>query len=91
MKPVWLFSSGPVGDPPKPEGEPPEAADLVRLVGAREHHVFSGRLDRGLLGFGEKLVSRVVGAPEGDYRVPAEITEWGRHIARSLEEPVTSA
>jgi hypothetical protein len=32
--PVWLFSSGPVGDPPKPE-EPPVDVSLVATIGPR--------------------------------------------------------
>jgi menaquinone-dependent protoporphyrinogen oxidase len=28
-RPVWLFSSGPVGDPPKPDEEPVDVATLV--------------------------------------------------------------
>jgi hypothetical protein len=28
-RPVWLFSSGPVGDPPKPEEDPVDVADLL--------------------------------------------------------------
>ena len=28
-RPVWLFSSGPIGDPPKPEDDPVDAAAMV--------------------------------------------------------------
>ena len=34
-RPVWLFSSGPVGDPPKPEEDPVDVADLLAATGAR--------------------------------------------------------
>jgi menaquinone-dependent protoporphyrinogen oxidase len=43
-RPVWLFSSGPVGDPPKPEQDPVDVADLVATTGARDHRVFAGKL-----------------------------------------------
>jgi menaquinone-dependent protoporphyrinogen oxidase len=36
-RPVWLFSSGPVGDPPKPEEDPVDVADLLTATAAREH------------------------------------------------------
>ncbi len=44
--PVWIFSSGPVGDPPKPEEEPVDVADVMEATGAREHQIFSGKIDR---------------------------------------------
>jgi menaquinone-dependent protoporphyrinogen oxidase len=87
-KPVWLFSSGPVGDPPKPAADAAEVAALSGLVKAREHRVFVGRIDRHRLGMAEKLIIAAVHAPEGDFRVPSEITEWAAHIARSLQVPV---
>lgn len=49
-RPVWLFSSGPVGDPPKPEGVPVDIAALIEVSKARGHQVFAGRLDRAGLG-----------------------------------------
>jgi menaquinone-dependent protoporphyrinogen oxidase len=46
-RPLWLFSVGPLGDPPKPQDpEPQELAAVVTATGAREHRVFTGRLDR---------------------------------------------
>jgi menaquinone-dependent protoporphyrinogen oxidase len=81
---VWLFSSGPVGRPPTPDGDPVDVADLIRRTGAREHHVFSGRLDRSTLGFVERTVSRAVHAPEGDFRDWVEVRAWADHIAAEL-------
>lgn len=82
--PVWLFSSGPVGDPPKPAEESADAAQLAELIGAREHHVFAGLVDRKRLGFGEKAIVAAVRAPEGDFRPWSEIEAWAREIARAL-------
>src|SRR4249920_3834522 len=45
-RPVWLFSSGPVGDPPKPQEVPADVEEVVAATGAFEHHVFAGRIDR---------------------------------------------
>jgi menaquinone-dependent protoporphyrinogen oxidase len=54
QRPVWLFSSGPIGSPePKPAGDPEEVAPLVADLQARGHRTFAGRLDRGRLGLGE--------------------------------------
>src|SRR4051812_42188587 len=36
-QPVWLFSSGPIGEPPFPPDEPYDAAMLATLTGSRAH------------------------------------------------------
>jgi menaquinone-dependent protoporphyrinogen oxidase len=84
-RPVWLFSSGPTNDPPRPDDDPFDVDQLMRLAHAREHRTFSGRLDRHYLGLGEKLAVAAAHAPDGDFRSPAEINEWAGHIARSLQ------
>jgi menaquinone-dependent protoporphyrinogen oxidase len=81
---VWLFSVGPLGDPPKPAGEPVEIASLVETCHAREHRTFPGRLDRRGLGLGEKLVVAGVRAAEGDFRPWPSIRGWARDIDRAL-------
>ena len=45
-RPVWLFSSGPIGDPPKPEEDPVDVAEIMQATKAREHRVFAGTLVR---------------------------------------------
>jgi menaquinone-dependent protoporphyrinogen oxidase len=55
-QPVWLFSSGPIGDPPKPEEDPVDVAEIVAATKAREHRMFVGKLDKRQLGFGEKAI-----------------------------------
>jgi menaquinone-dependent protoporphyrinogen oxidase len=42
--PVWLFSSGPVGDPPKPAEAPVDVAEILQATKARDHRVFAGKL-----------------------------------------------
>jgi menaquinone-dependent protoporphyrinogen oxidase len=86
-RPVWLFSSGPLGPPDalKPEGDPVDAADLVEAVRAEDHRVFAGRLDRKLLSFGEKAVVLAVRAPEGDFRDWEAIDGFAAEIAARLE------
>jgi menaquinone-dependent protoporphyrinogen oxidase len=85
-RPTWLFSSGPIGDPPKPEADAAVKLDaLVEATGAREHHLFTGRLDRSRIGLGERAVVRVVGAADGDYRDWDDVREWAASIADALE------
>ena len=84
-RPTWLFSSGPIGDPPKPDGDAAVNVDgLVEATGALEHRLFTGRLDRSRLGLGERAVVRVVGAAEGDYRDWDDVREWAGTIAGAL-------
>jgi menaquinone-dependent protoporphyrinogen oxidase len=83
--PVWLFSSGPVGNPPKPPEEPADAVHLGELVGARGHRTFPGLVDRRRLGFGERALMAAVRAPEGDYRPWDEIEAWAAEIAATLD------
>src|SRR5262245_38815789 len=85
---VWLFSSGPVGDPPKPEEAEPEGiVDAVTRVGARGHETFAGKLDYERLGRVERLLVKALKAPEGDFRDWDAIREWARSISRALDEP----
>lgn len=80
--PVWLFSSGPIGaDDPKPHGDPAIVADLVKLTGARGYANFAGKLDPSALGLGERIITKVVGAPTGDFRNWESIREWAHEIA----------
>lgn len=83
-RPVWLFSSGPLGDPPKPEEDPVDAQRVISATGARTHQVFAGRLDRDLLGFAEKAIVVALRAPEGDFRDWEQIRTWAVEIATAL-------
>lgn len=81
---VWLFSSGPIGDPPKPEEDPVDVADIYEKTSAREHRIFAGKIDRSLLSFGEKAIMIAVRAPEGDFRDWDEIRSWAEGIAEAV-------
>ena len=86
-RPVWLFSSGPLGDPAKPEGSPADAAAMSEATGAREHMVFPGSLDKHRLGIAERAMVAAVKAPEGDFRPWDEIDAWADRIAAALATP----
>ena len=88
QRPVWLFSSGPLGDLSKPTPEPADLPGVLAATGAREHRVFAGRLDRSRLGVGERVVVAVVHAPDGDQRPWATIMAWGDTIAADLAQSV---
>jgi len=83
-RPVWLFSSGPVGNPPQPAQQPAEVADLVERTRAREHRLFAGRLDRHRLGFAEKVLVSALGVADGDERDWEAIDAWGTQIALTM-------
>ena len=83
-RPVWLFSSGPVGDPPKPEEDPVDVAELVAATGARDHRVFAGRLLRKQLGFADKAIAVALRVPDGDFRDWTATREWAAGIAEAL-------
>jgi menaquinone-dependent protoporphyrinogen oxidase len=89
-RPVWLFSSGPVGRPSTGHDpvEPKEVRELKDNVVAREHRVFFGALDRGTLegadlGFAERFVAKRF-VPEGDFRDWPQIDAWADDIAKEL-------
>ena len=85
-KQTWLFSSGPIGDPPKPEGEDAvKVADLVTKTGAHEHRLFAGKLDKSGMAFADRAIVAAVRSPEGDFRDWEEITEWANGIAEALK------
>jgi menaquinone-dependent protoporphyrinogen oxidase len=83
-RPVWLFSSGPVGDPPKPEEDPVDVAQITAIVGAREHRAFAGRIDKSRLGLAEKAIVKALKVPEGDWRDFDAVAAWAGEIADSL-------
>jgi menaquinone-dependent protoporphyrinogen oxidase len=83
-RPVWLFSSGPIGDPPKPDEQPVDAGSAVMTARAVQHRVFSGKLNHDRLGLGERAMVAALRAPYGDYRNWAAIDTWAASIADAL-------
>ena len=83
-RPVWLFSSGPVGDPPKPAEDPVDVTEIVAATGARDHRVFAGKLVRRQLGFADKAIAVALRVPDGDFRDWSEIRRWAAGIADAL-------
>lgn len=86
--PVWLFASGALGtDQPVPARPSVELARMGERIGARDTKTFAGRLDAADLSLGERIVTRAVHAPEGDFRDWEEIRRWAASIAEALTAP----
>ena len=81
---VWLFSSGPIGEPLAPTEESADAIKLARDLAAREHRTFAGRIDPDALGWVERTITRMVKAPDGDFRDWEAVRSWADDIARAL-------
>lgn len=83
--PVWLFTSGPLGeDNPQPVSDPVQLPELLAQTDARDHRIFVGKLDRDKLNLGEKLIIKMVKAPYGDFRDWDDIRVWAGEIAAAL-------
>lgn len=82
-RPLWLFSSGPIGDPLKP-AEDVDVAEIVASTRALEHKVFAGKLDKSTLGLLERAMVHAVHADDGDFRDWDEVSRWASEIADTL-------
>ena len=87
-RPVWLFSSGPLGDPgtslERRMAAVSPGVELAQACGAREHRAFGGKLARDDLSPLQRLGTRVVGGLVGDWRPWEEIQAWAGAIADQL-------
>ncbi len=85
QRPVWLFSSGPLGTEVKDaEPQPKEMAEFQQAIRPRDERIFFGALDHNRLSFAERMVLKAVRAPEGDFRDWQAIDAWAESIARDL-------
>ena len=96
-RPVWLFSSGPLGSKPEDaQGrdlrvltEPKEIAEFRDAIRPRDHRVFFGAMDHSKLGFTHRLILKLPANrgnavfPEGDFRDWNDIETWASSIAQA--------
>ena len=88
--PVWLFSSGPLGDRAarSPQPDPKEIGAFRILLEPRGHVVFPGAYDRETADFRHSgLIERTVVSrlmPDGDWRDWDAIDRWAEGIATAL-------
>jgi len=88
-RPVWLFSSGPVGDPAGKlaramDTDPVDVVGIRVTTGAQDHRMFAGRLDRKLLTRPQRASLLVFRGLQGDFRDWAGVRQWADGIARQL-------
>lgn len=88
-RPVWLFSSGPVGNPSRKlvrkMGEDPlDLPELRAATGAVEHRMLAGRLERKNLPFLQRAALMLFRGLEGDFRDWTGIETWAAGIAETL-------
>lgn len=89
--PVWLFSSGPVGDPLAPEGDTPEMVELAARLGARGYQTFAGRIERARLGIMERAIVGALHAPDGDFRDTEAVRAWATTLLAALHRTEVAA
>jgi menaquinone-dependent protoporphyrinogen oxidase len=90
QRPVWLFSSGPLGTEttdakgrdPRETLVPKEFAELRQAMHPRDARIFFGALDSSQFGFPERMFAKRM--PQGDFRDWDEIDAWAEEIARAL-------
>ncbi len=88
-KPLWIFSSGPTGEPDKSSAVEPIGQGVVELVNKLnpiDHKVFYGKLDKTDLNLAERGILRAVKAEYGDFRDFNEIDKWAQSISQNLLE-----
>jgi menaquinone-dependent protoporphyrinogen oxidase len=90
IRPTWLFSVGPIGDPPQPKDAGPDGiSEAIESTRARGHRVFAGRLNHDALSRTERLMVRALRAPAGDFRDWDAIPAWARGTATQLSSCLT--
>jgi menaquinone-dependent protoporphyrinogen oxidase len=83
-RPVWLFSSGPVGEPAKPADNPVDVTQILQATKARDHQIFTGKLVKKHLSFPDRAIASAIRAQEGDFRNWDNIRAWATSIAGTL-------
>ncbi len=84
--PLWLFSSGPLGDASEQPDDLTDVQAFADDVHAKSHRVFAGKLDKADLSIAERAAVRIVHAPYGDAREWGEIRSWAQTIAEELTD-----
>ena len=99
QRPVWLFSSGPLGtETTDAQGrdvlevcQAKEIPEFIEAIHPRDHSMVFGAFFPGKpIGLGERFVARIPAAgkamPEGDFREWEAVEAWAEGIARALAE-----
>jgi len=81
---VFVFSAGPLGDPPQPDDGGDDAVERFAAERAPGARIFCGKLKRSSLGRLERIAMGAAKAPEGDYRDWEQIEAWAQEVGRGL-------
>lgn len=89
--PVWIFSSGPTGDGDAVESmkgwlHPIGLKSTIEKIKPMDIKLFHGDLNMKKLNFFEKLIVKLMKAPQGDFRNWKEIEAWTNSIAEELNK-----
>jgi menaquinone-dependent protoporphyrinogen oxidase len=90
-KPVWIFSSGPTGEGNAVEQMkgwlyPAGLKSAIEEIAPKDIKLFHGDLNMKKLNFFEKLIIKLMKAPQGDFRNWQEIEQWALSIAEELKK-----
>ena len=98
-RPVWLFSSGPLGTPASAQeraealdlGRPRQFDELEEALAPQGTRVFFGALDPARLELRDRMERRLPGGrrllPAGDFRDWLAIDAWAREIGPRVPRP----
>ena len=92
-RPVWLFSSGPVGDGkttrrPETVPHPEVVAGLADEIGVRGSAMFGGRVDTDEAGFDMEVMAAA--GLQGDWRDLSRVRAWSHAVAVAIRAEVAS-
>ena len=86
-RPLWIFSSGPVGEDADGRwSEPPGIVDLAEHLGVRAHVVFGGALPDEPTSFMQKVIMEGTPEDKRDLRNFPAIREWAAEIAETVSQ-----
>jgi menaquinone-dependent protoporphyrinogen oxidase len=86
-RPLWMFSSGPCGQPDPSFAAPPGIKRRARKLGAREHVVFGGCVPKEPSNFIERSMLAKAAPEHRDLRDWDVIRDWAAGIASQLGPP----
>ncbi len=87
-RPLWVFSSGPVGEPKNDNPswlEPPRIVEQVERLGARAHVVFGGRMPTDPRSPTQRAMAKNCPPEYRDRRDWDEIHAWAAGVASELQ------
>ena len=88
--PLWIFSSGPVGEWPEPEVLPPGAERKARRAGARDHALFGGRVPSDSSSWIVRRMAQRTDPEHADLRDWQRIRDWAAGVAQEIDSDASA-